>query len=85
MFNWLWRLIGKLTGWERETEEYWERFILPQIDRARMLGFSDDEIGVMLQTALDQSDMMARQLPGGMLRDMIDSAAPAAESATDER
>jgi hypothetical protein len=76
--NWLWKLIGKLTGWEKQSQEYWDRFFVPQIERARAMGFTDDEIGVILETALVESDGRT-VFPAMRFRDLLDSTEEAAD------
>jgi hypothetical protein len=74
MLNIIYALMGKLFGWDKQTDEYWRRFIEPQIARARALGFPDDTIGRMLQAALIRADF-EYIYPGTILRDLIDDLA----------
>jgi hypothetical protein len=69
--NLIYKVVGKIFGFDKIADEAWEKFIKPQVDRARSLGIPDDAISVMLQRALDESDFVV-VFPGARLRDLID-------------
>jgi hypothetical protein len=56
-------------------EEYWQRFIKPEIVRARQIGLSEDTISALLKRAINESEWYSR-LPAALFRDMIDAEAP---------
>jgi len=65
-------ILGHIFGWNRMSAEHWERFMEPQIERARHAGIPDSRIGELLQQALDDSDFQVIY-PSTRLRDLIDT------------
>jgi hypothetical protein len=63
------RLIARFT--DSGMDEYWQRFIEPEITRARQLGLSEDTISALLKWAINESDGYLR-FPAALFRDMID-------------
>jgi hypothetical protein len=66
----LWRFL--FSKWRLDfTSEYYERFMLPHIERAQSAGIDDDRIAGMVQQAIEGADFAAR-FPGTILRDLVD-------------
>ena len=61
--NWF---FGKSTN-----HEAFNRFILPQVKRAKEAGLSNEIIDKLVKDAIDESDGQTR-FPGQLLRDKID-------------
>jgi hypothetical protein len=61
-----------LLGWDNVTEDYWQRFIAPQIERAKDAGITQARTGELLQEALDMADFQTA-FPAGIFRDLVDA------------
>lgn len=52
-------------------DEYFERFVLPHVERIRAAGVDTDEIEQLYRIAVNQADLTLT-FPGGIMRDFAD-------------
>lgn len=65
-------ILRRLFSFRPHTDEYWDRFMQPKIDRARNAGMPEDILDGFVQRAIKESDGIT-DFPGVMLRDLIDA------------
>lgn len=65
------RLLARLFGWDKEMDEYWERFIVPQVKRGAELGIPVERLETLYRQAVAESDFITTY-PRGRFRDLID-------------
>lgn len=65
-------LLAKLLGWDTVVDDYWLRFIVPQIARAKAAGITQARTGELLQEALDMADFQTA-FPAEIFRDLVDT------------
>jgi hypothetical protein len=66
----LWRMLWN--KWRLDfTDEYFERFLQPEIDRAKSKGFDDEQVNEMVMQAIAESDFVAI-FPSLRFRDLVD-------------
>ena len=68
----MWNAIKNLFGKSNTAEEAFNRFILPEVERAREAGISEDDIDSMVREAISVSNGSTR-FPGIELRNRIDT------------
>lgn len=63
---------GKLTGLDKTMDEYWIRFVQPQIERGLNKGIPSEEIHSMFTESVNEADL-EMTFPALLLRDKIDA------------
>jgi hypothetical protein len=67
------KTIVKLMGWSSVADEFWERFVKPQVERLYALNVDPSDISLLINKAIDEADpLVIGRAPGSLLRDMVD-------------
>jgi hypothetical protein len=69
IFAWIY---GKLTGTDKKMDEYFIRFVKPQIERGLNKGISLEVIHAMFTESVNEADL-EMTFPASLLRDKIDA------------
>ncbi len=67
IFSWVY---GKVTGLDKTMDEYWIKFVEPQIERGLEKGISLEEIHSMFTESVNEADLQTT-FPALLLRDKI--------------